>query len=143
MEPKRCIQCGNIIIGRSDKKFCDSQCRYLHHVSRRQLAEAPILQTNSALRKNRSILKTLCPKGKATVRKEVLVSMGYDFNTFSSAFATSRGVYYICYDYAFSPVLDGLVEKALIVTAQDYMLGLDPWKYIRQNIPDEDLKHFL
>jgi hypothetical protein len=47
-----------------------------------------LLVTNQALRKNRTILKTLCPQGKATVRKEVLISMGFGLDYFTSIFVT-------------------------------------------------------
>jgi hypothetical protein len=85
------------------------------------------------LRKNRSILKKLCPVGKTVVRKEVLVAMGYEVKFFSSIFLTSnREIYYICYDYAFTPLLEHNVEKALIVTRQDYMGAWDPWKLVKK-----------
>jgi len=88
---------------------------------------------NKALRKNRSILKTLCPAGKAVVRKELLVALGYDVKVFSSLFLTSnKQVYYICYDYAFMPIVEHNVEKALIVTRQDYMGSWDPWKFVKK-----------
>ncbi len=96
--------------------------------------ERPILDVNKVLRKNRAILKKLCPIGKATVRREVLDAMGYDVRTFSSIFVTSnKQIYYICYDYAFTPLLEYTVEKALIVTKQDYMNAWDPWKFVKKN----------
>jgi hypothetical protein len=67
------------------------------------------------------------------VRKEVLVAMGYEVAVFSSLFVTSnKQVYYICYDYAFTPLLEHNVEKALIVTRQDYMNGWDPWRFVKK-----------
>jgi hypothetical protein len=75
----------------------------------------------------------LCPIGKVVVRKEVLVAMGYEVAVFSSLFVTSnKQVYYICYDYAFTPLLERNVEKALIVTRQDYMNGWDPWRFVKK-----------
>jgi len=115
----------------------------MFHSANRLKSEAPILKVNAILRKNRSILKTLCPKGKATVRREVLDAMGYDFAVFSSVFTTKRGLYYICYDFAFSPILESGTEKALIVTYQDYMANGDPWKPIWNSLQADELKHFL
>ena len=97
--------------------------------------ESPILDVNKVLRKNRSILKKLCPVGKAIVRKEVFDAMGYDVSVFSSLFLTSkRQIYYICYDYAFTPIVEHNVEKALIVTRQDYMKSWDPWKFVKKDL---------
>lgn len=65
------------------------------------------------------------------MRKEVLDTMGYDVKVFSSLFVTSnKEVYYICYDYAFTPLLENNVKKALIVTKQDYMNMWDPWRFV-------------
>jgi hypothetical protein len=39
----------------------------------------------------------------------------------------------LCYDYAFTPLVEHHVEKALIVTKQDYMNAWDPWKYVKKD----------
>ena len=121
------------IIRRTDKKYCSDQCRYLANNKAKIQSERPILDINKALRKNRSILKKLCPVGKAIVRKEVLDAMGYEVKVFSSLFVTSnKQIYYICYDYAFTPLMEHNVEKALIVNKQEYMNTWDPWKFVRK-----------
>lgn len=94
-------------------------------------AQRTVLLTNQVLRKNRTILKTLCPQGKATVRKEVLMSMGFDLDSFTSIFVTgSKQVYYLCYDYGYTPIREGSIEKALIISRQDYMQNMNPWKFL-------------
>jgi len=127
-----CPICNGPLIGRTDKKYCSDQCRYAAHNKHKLQSEHLILEINKKLRKNRSILKKLCPIGKAIVRKEVLEAMEYEVNIFSSIFLTSkRQIYYICYDYAFTPLIEHDVEKALIVTRQEYMKSWDPWKYVK------------
>ena len=80
------------------------------------------------------ILKTLSPVGKATVRKEVLDALGYDYNLFSSIFTTnSKQVYYICYDYAFTPLIEKTTPKVHIVKYQKYMKDWNPWKYVKSS----------
>ena len=140
---RKCAQCDEPITGRADKRFCSDQCRFLYNSSKRLKAEAPILKANSTLRKNRSILKSLCPEGKATVKREVMEAMGYDFTMFSSVFTTRRGMYYICYEYAFTPIVEGTTEKALIVTHQAYMKANDPWQHLRAESEDDDSDYFL
>ncbi len=78
-----CLHCQKTLTGRIDKKFCDSYCRNTYNNRNRSSEEAQIQYLNSQIRKNRRILKTLSPEGKATVRKEVLDQMGYDFRHFS------------------------------------------------------------
>lgn len=124
-----CLHCGHPISGRSDKKFCSDQCRFFHYNDTRHKKEKHIIEVNTALRRNRTILKTLCPEGKATVRKDVLVHMGYDFSHFTSLLPTSKGtVYYICYEYGFCPIIEGTIEKALIINRKNRNDFLDPWR---------------
>lgn len=139
MNARKCPVCGAPLAGRTDKKYCSDQCRYTGNNKIKSETEAPILATNKALRRNRTILKTLCPFGKATVRREVLDSMGYDVKVFSSLFLTSRKqLYYFCYDYGFTPLLDKGVERVLIVSKQPYMNEWNPWKYVKPKEPTNE-----
>ena len=127
--------CDDPLIGRTDRKYCSDQCRYLANNKNKQETERPILDANKILRRNRAILKKLCPSGKATIRKEILDAMGYDVNFFSSIFLTGKKmIYYLCYDYGFTPLLEKGIEKALIISKQDYMNSWNPWKYVDKDV---------
>lgn len=131
MKMKFCLSCQKELLGRTDKKFCDAQCRSTYHNTNRPLHEITIQKTNSALRRNRSILSHFSPSGKTTVKKEVLLKSGYSFEIFTHLFSFKSGTYYFCYDYGFLPVKDDNgVEKMLIVQKQDYMdnLKFNPWE---------------
>jgi len=132
MDKRSCKKCGQPILGRLDKLFCDSYCRNSFNNKIKQKTEKDVHAINSKLRKNRTILKTLSPLGKSTVRKEVLISMGYDFNTFTSMYRASKSsIYYLCYEYGFSPIIDSRgIEKAVIINRQPYMGDWQPWKYV-------------
>lgn len=131
MVTRKCPVCGDALLGRSDKKYCSDQCRFMGNNKKRQATEWPILELNRTLRRNRTILKTLCPAGKSVVRKEVLDAMQYDGSVFSSIFVShKKQIYYLCYEYGFTPILEKGVEKALIITRQAYMNQWNPWKYI-------------
>jgi hypothetical protein len=131
---RKCLKCGKDLHGRIDKKFCDAYCRNAYNNQHKAVEEQYIQHVNSLIRKNRRILKTLCPEGKATVRKEVLDNMGYDYRYFSGLYKTSVNLYYLAYDYAFAPIFEKGIEKALIVQRQDYMdrLTLEIWKRNRK-----------
>lgn len=121
--PNTCLQCSKAITGRTDKKYCDDYCRNAYNNRTKRTDEKQIQKINSIIRKNRRILKTLCPAGKATVRKEVLDAMGYDYRHFSGVYrspAPNHQAYFVCYDYAFSPIYQKNIEKALIVQKQKY-----------------------
>jgi predicted nucleic acid-binding Zn ribbon protein len=64
--------------GRLEKKFCSDQCRAMFHNRRKSKEEKWIQQLNRILRKNRTVLKTLNPKGQSKVRQEVLTKLGFD-----------------------------------------------------------------
>lgn len=90
--------------------------------------ELMIKATNTVLRKNRRILKSLCPEGKTVVRRSILDTMGYDYRYFTSLYVSSRVTYYFCYDYGLAVIEEGGKQKALIVHRQDYMEGYSPIK---------------
>ena len=133
-ENRICKKCGLPLFGRVDKQFCDAYCRNVFNNKIKRSQEKQILDINSKLRKNRTILKTLCPVGKSTVRKEVLEAMGYNFNIFSSMYRASKNsIYYLCYEYGFSPIIDNRgIEKAVIINKQSYMGDWQPWKYVHK-----------
>ena len=126
-EKKHCLQCRKPLTGRTDKKFCDAYCRNSHNNRSKRLDEATIQNVNSLIRKN--------PVGKATVRREVLEAMGFNYRIFSGIYRSPKGlVYYVSYDYAFSPLKDDKkTEKALIVQTQDYYTTqvYNPWAFLK------------
>ena len=114
-----CIECGGKILGRSDKKFCNAQCRNNYNNRLKNESEKFILETNRILRKNRTILKQLNPIGKSTVRREYLELVGFDFDHFTRIYRTQTGnAYYMCYEFGYMHVEN---EKVLIINQQDYM----------------------
>lgn len=128
---RKCHTCGIPIYGRIDKRFCSDQCRYIENNKQKQQTEAIVLEMNIAMRKNRKILMTLCPKGRSVVRKEVLVTMGFRMDLFTALFVTTaKQIYYLCYDFGFTPLIERGIPKVLIVSRQPYMIPWDPWKYI-------------
>ncbi|GGK80079.1 hypothetical protein ACD591_08105 [Rufibacter glacialis] len=118
---KSCQQCGTGIVGRSDKRFCSDQCRYQSNntAKRQNQEEKRIQQVNTALRKNRSILRQLSPKGKTTIPRQYLELAGFDFRYLTQFYRTHRGnTYHLCYDYGYLLLPE---EKVLIVNWQPYM----------------------
>lgn len=137
METLKCQHCDKPLAGRLDKRYCDSQCRSNYHNRNKRKHERVMAAVNRQIRKNRSILKTLCPNGKATVRKERLLDMGFSFQYFSSQYIEGRLTYYFSYEYGFAPIVQQTrtegknVQKVIIIQYQENMKGaFDPWKSI-------------
>lgn len=104
LQAKNCLSCGDLIKGRSDKKFCSDQCRNNFHNQENQKNEY-IKQVNAILKKNRKILESLNPDGKAKVNKEKLLTKGFQFKYYTNVYKTSTGnIYYFCYEHGYLPI---------------------------------------
>lgn len=124
-----CLHCEKPLAGRIDKKYCDTQCRAQYHNLNKRKHERIIGSVNRQIRKNRGILLKLCPEGKATVRKDKLLLLGFSFQYFSSIYQTKKNLYYFSYEYGYAPVIQRsnstgeMVEKVLIIQHQEIMKG--------------------
>ena len=128
---KNCLACGKLLHGRSDKKFCDSYCRNSYNNQHKQADEKYIQQVNKTIRRNRRILKTLCPEGKAIVRKSLLDKLGYRYGVFSGMYRSKELTYYLCYDYGFAVTVERSIPKAIIIQQQEYMRDFNPWLEVK------------
>jgi hypothetical protein len=109
-----CLECGTVLIGRSDKKFCDDSCRSNYHNRVKGEDKNLIRNVNYRLRKNRRILSELNPKGKSRTTKTILLKKGFDFNYVTSYYTTKAGkTYYFVYDQGYLPLEKE--EYALVV----------------------------
>ena len=116
----RCLYCNEKLKGRSDKRFCNANCRSNYHNQKPNTQEHYIKSVNKQLRTNRSALKKACPWGKATVRKEFLKQMGMNFKHITHTWKSQYGnLYFFCYDYGYTQADNP--EKVLIVQEQDNM----------------------
>ena len=135
LQANTCLECGEALHGRTDKKFCGDQCRATYNDRAKRTHEAFIIETNKQLRRNRTILRTLCPLGKATIRREALAEMGFDFTRFTSLYRTSKNLYYLCYEYGYMAITETStlekrpIQKVVIIQKQAFMSApYDPWK---------------
>jgi len=112
---RTCTYCGKPLMGRADKKFCDSDCRSSYYNALNRNTNNMMRKVNRTLSKNRRILKSLNPEGKATVHRNQLVKKKFDFNYHTNVYKTKAGkVYYFCYDQGYLPLDNGyfaLVER--------------------------------
>lgn len=112
---KECLECGNSIHGREDKKFCSDQCRNTWNNRQNKAANTLIRKTNATLRKNRRILMDLNPDGKKKVNREELIRNGFNFDYFTDIYTTKTDKEYrYCYDQGYLEISPGwyiLVEK--------------------------------
>ena len=102
MEKRKCLECKEPIIGRSDKKFCSDQCRNSFNNKQNSDSTNLVRNINNALRRNRRILQEMNPNDKAKVHKDKMLEKGFNFNYFTSIYITKKGAtYYFCYEYGY------------------------------------------
>ncbi len=102
METKQCLECGEKIVGRIDKKFCTDYCRNSYNNKVNKESKNLIRNTNNRLRKNYKVLLELNTTGKTKVTRTKLFDQGFDFNFFTSIYKTKTGnVYFYVYDQGY------------------------------------------
>lgn len=126
---RQCPTCGSRFNGRSDKRYCSEQCRTSFNLQRRKRTEAPLTAVLATLRRNRSILKDLCPQKKTWVSRDRLEALKFNPTVFSSIYRNNRNQsYYFCGDYGFLPMHREGIDVALIIRREPFAKALDPWK---------------
>ena len=124
MEHKKlCLSCNSELVGRSDKKFCDSYCKSAYHYQKNKEDSINLYaQIDRQLKVNRKILKSFNKAGKATVREQVLREQGFDPNFFTHYWKNAKGdVYLFVYEYGFLTRSENGKKKFILVTWQPYM----------------------
>lgn len=118
-EKRSCLECGDEITGRQDKKFCDASCRSSYNNRLNSDHSSFMRNINNILRKNRRILAELNPKGKSKVHKTKLLDMGFKFAYFTNQYKTKSGnIYCFCYDQGYLALADNYYA---LVVKQEYV----------------------
>ena len=102
---KNCLECGDKMVGREDKKFCGDGCRNAYNNKMNKDHTNLMRNINNKLRKNYRILTELNPEGKTKTTKNKLISKGFDFDLITSVYTTKTGnTYYFVYDQGYMTV---------------------------------------
>lgn len=99
---KTCLECGEKIVGREDKKFCSDGCRNSYNNKINKDSTNFMRNVNNKLRKNYRILSALNVDGKSKTTRTKLLSKGFDFEFFTNILNTKTGnTYYFVYDQGY------------------------------------------
>lgn len=97
-----CLECGEKIIGRSDKKFCNDACRNAYNNKQNKDSTNLMRNINNKLRKNYRILVETNIDGKTKIARSKLESLGFDFDYFTNLKVYKNGSEYkFIYDYGY------------------------------------------
>lgn len=119
METNACMECGEELMGRIDKKFCNDQCRNTFNNKQNRTANEYVRKINNILRKNRRILEEFNPGEKSAISKEKLLLNGFNFYYYTNVYETKQGKkYFFVYDHGYLELED---EKIALVRKKEYV----------------------
>lgn len=120
---KRCLECNEILTGRSDKKFCNPYCKSSYQYRKTKDNDANLFKKiDLQLKLNRRLLKNYNKAGKAIIRKEDMMKEGFNPKYFTHYWKNQKNeVYLFCYEYGFLEKMDNDKLKFVLVTWQPYM----------------------
>lgn len=104
MQPneRKCGECGELLKGRIDKRFCDDQCRSAFNNRSKSDSNNYIRNVNNLLRKNRRILSSLLKESAVTVNRDTLLQMGFSFNYFTHIYTHNQRDFRFCYEFGYT-----------------------------------------
>ena len=120
---RSCLDCGENLKGRSDKKFCSDQCRnnYNNRLNRNEINF--IRNVQNILRRNRRVLNELNCGEQKKIHRDELIIRGFNFTFHTHTYTTKDGeTYFFCFDQGYR-VVDN--DYYMIVRGDD-LLALDP-----------------
>lgn len=98
---RRCECCGEGLVGRSDKRFCNDACRAQHHHLIHQKERIEIAEINRILRTNRRILLEWRSRNSQKAYRENLLQKGFSFNYYTHIKVHGNKMIYYCYDLGY------------------------------------------
>ena len=108
-ETRVCLECGESIVGRTDKKFCTDACRNIYHYRSNNAPINYVRNVVNALKRNRRILMELNDgvQGVKKVHRDRLVDKGYNFMYHTNIYRTRKGnTYVFCFEHGYLELND-------------------------------------
>ena len=99
---KECQQCAKTLYGRTDKKFCDSNCKTAFNFAKRRDTRNEVKEIDGYLHHNREILATLMGECKKEMfDRAVLARANFRWEYMTGIYKNKQDKWYhIVYDYA-------------------------------------------
>ncbi len=103
---KSCSQSGDLLTGRSDRRFCSVPCKNQWHNAKRKEEYRIFSYSDKILHRNREILNSFCQysSGKGYIPLNKLLQRGFDSSYYHRITMNHNGTgnnLYVVYDFAF------------------------------------------
>lgn len=113
-EIKKCFECGNVLLGRTDKKYCDHLCKSNYHNRIYREEAVYVNRVNKILKTNRRIIERFTPKGRASISRVSLEKSGFNFDFFTHIQKSEGGVVHRhVYEYRYTFRDDNTIEISI------------------------------
>ena len=101
-EEPHCLECGERLYGRTDKKFCSCECKSRYHGHLRYIAKKVQDSELNALAKNYSILETILNLTTGRCPLATLEEMGFRKEYVTQVTKKGKHLEYRCFDFAYN-----------------------------------------
>ena len=120
---RECVECEEEISGRVDKIFCTPYCKSNFHYKKNLQKEKGLFVTiDKQLKLNRRLLNHFNKAGKAVIREDELLKVGFNPKYFTHYWKNQKGdVYLFCYEYGYLEKQEHGKSKYVLVQWQAYM----------------------
>jgi len=119
---RNCLECGDHLFGRRDKKFCTGYCRSTFNNRIYREINSHIRSINSILRKNRLILFQLRNNGKTRIKRHKLYHLGFDFEYVTYVIFSEDNTYQkYCYEQGYVELEGDEVELVVNENIEEYL----------------------
>lgn len=96
-----CLECGSVLYGRADKRFCCESCKNRYHNKRYQAERNLKLRVKTILDRNYAILSSLISEKIISVCRLDLQQMGFNIDYMTAFSKINKHECCSCYDITF------------------------------------------
>ncbi len=120
-----CLECSEILRGRTDKKFCSDSCRAVFHNRQNTERSQALKIIDKRLKQNRRILMKLyngLSNDAKMVPLKYVETLGFTFNYFTHIEENAEAQFIFCYDYGYHKIDN---KKVRLLKQSAFSEGVD------------------
>jgi hypothetical protein len=129
LSSRQCVICSSVLVGRSDKRFCDIKCRNYYHAEVRRSVKSVVSETMKILKHNYvQLTGMLGEKDSCVVDRLALERKGFRFNYVTDAELLGGIIYYSLFGIRYR-----LYKKRVYISVDSNRKPVSPFIFERWN----------
>ncbi len=120
-----CLECNEVLRGRTDKKFCSDSCRAVFHNRQNTERSTTLKIIDKRLKQNRRILMKLydgLSNESRMVPMKYVETLGFTFNYFTHIEENANNQFVFCYEYGYHKIDN---QKVRLLKQSAFSEGVD------------------